>query len=131
MNNTKNKNIIFYVKSLHMLYKYQPLLVGFLLVISLLIHNVPLSNASNPFSSFSYNDSSGNTQALKSFALSEINEDRAEHGLSPLLESNNTAAQIHANELLQTKTISHMTMNGFKPYMLYSLYNGLATFNKT
>lgn len=124
MNNTKNKNIIFYVKSLHMLYKRQLLLVGFLLVISLLIHNVPLSNASNPFSSFNYNDSSGNTQALKSFALSEINEDRADHGLSPLLESNNTAAQIHANELLETKTISHMTMNGFKPYMLYSLYNG-------
>lgn len=124
MNNTKNKNIIFYVNSLDMPYKYQPLLVGFLLVISLLIHNVPLSNASNPFSSFNYNDSSGDTPALKSFALSEINEDRAEHGLSPLLESNNTAAQIHANELLQTKTISHMTMNGFKPYMLYSLYNG-------
>ena len=29
--------------------------------------------------------------------------DRANHGLPPLLQSNNTAAQIHANELLQTK----------------------------
>ncbi|WP_222424869.1 CAP domain-containing protein, partial [Candidatus Nitrosocosmicus arcticus] len=124
MNNTKNKNIIFNEKSLYMPSKYQPLIVGLFLIVSLLIHNVPLSNASNPFSANEYNDSSDTIQALKSFALSRINEDRAEHGLSTLLQSNNTAAQIHANELLQTKTISHMTMDGFKPYMLYSLYNG-------
>jgi len=124
MNNTKNKNIIFNEKSLYMPSKYQPLIVGLFLIVSLLIPNVPLSNASNPFSVINYNDSSNTMQALKSFALSKINEDRAEHGLSPLLQSNNTAAQIHANELLQTKTISHMTMDGFKPYMLYSLYNG-------
>jgi Cysteine-rich secretory protein family len=124
MNNTKNKNIIFYEKSLYMPSKYQPLLVGSLLIFSLLISNISLSYASNPISMINYNDSSDTMQALKNFALSKINEDRANHGLSPLLQSNNTAAQIHANELLQTKTISHMTIDGFKPYMLYSLYNG-------
>jgi len=124
MNNTKNKNIIFYENSLYMLRKYQPLLVGFFLIFSLFIANVSLSHASNPISMINPKDSSNTMQELKNFALSKINEDRAKHGLSPLLQSNNTAAQIHANELLQTKTISHLTMDGFKPYMLYSLYNG-------
>ena len=124
MNNTKNKNIIFNENSLYMPSKYQPLLVGSFLIFSLLIANVSISYASNPISAINYNDSPGTMQALKNFALSKINEDRAKHALSPLLQSNNTAAQIHANELLQTKTISHMTLDGFKPYMLYSLYNG-------
>jgi hypothetical protein len=124
MNNTKNKNIIFNENSLYMPSKYQPLLVGSFLIFSLLIANVSISYASNPISAINYNDSSGTMQALKNFALSKINEDRTKHALSPLLQSNNTAAQIHANELLQTKTISHMTLDGFKPYMLYSLYNG-------
>ena len=104
--------------------KYQPLLVGSFLIFSLFIANVSLSHASNPISMINPKDSSNTMQELKNFALSKINEDRVKHGLSPLLQSNNTAAQIHANELLQTKTISHLTMDGFKPYMLYSLYNG-------
>jgi hypothetical protein len=124
MNNTKNKNINFYENSLYMPRKYQPLLVGSFLIFSLLIANVSLSFASNPISTVNNNDSSDTMQALKNFALAKINEDRAKNGLSPLIQSNNTAAQIHANELLQTKTISHLTMDGFKPYMLYSLYNG-------
>jgi Cysteine-rich secretory protein family len=124
MNNTKNKNIVFYGKSLYMPSKYQPLLVGFFLIVSLVVYNVPLSNTSNAFSAVNYDGSSDTIQALKSFALSKINEDRAGQGLLPLLGSNNTAAQIHANEILQTKTLSHMTTAGFKPYMLYSLYNG-------
>ena len=124
MNNTKNKNIIFYENSLYMPRKYQPLLVGSFLIFSLFIANMSLSHASNPISMIYPKDSTYTMQALKNFALSKINEDRAKHGLSPLLQSNNSAAQIHANELLQTKTISHLTTDGFKPYMLYSLYNG-------
>jgi hypothetical protein len=124
MINTKNKNIHFYEKLLYMFSKYQPFLVGSILIFSLLITNVSLSNASNLISTIIHNDSSDTMQALKNFALSKINEDREKHGLSPLLQSNNSAAQIHANELLQTKIISHMTIDGFKPYMLYSLYNG-------
>jgi hypothetical protein len=104
--------------------KYQPYLVGSFLIFALLIPNVSLSNASNTVSTINHDDSSDSMQALKNFALSKINEDREKHGLSPLIQSNNSAAQIHANELLQTKTISHMTIDGFKPYMLYSLYNG-------
>ena len=76
MNNTKNKNIIFYEKSLYMRSKYQPLLVGSFLIFSLLIPNVSLSNASNSISPINYIDSSDNMQALKNFALSKINEDR-------------------------------------------------------
>jgi len=124
MNNTKNKNIIFYENSLYMFSNYQPLFVGSFLILSLFIVNVSVSHASNPISMINPKDSTYTMQALKNFALSKINEDRAKHGLSPLLQSNNSAAQIHANELLQTKTISHLTTDGFKPYMLYSLYNG-------
>ena len=63
-------------------------------------------------------------QKLRSFALSKINDDRSNYGLAPLIMSNNTAAQIHADEILKTKTLSHLSVEGFKPYMLYSLYNG-------
>lgn len=124
MNNTKNKNIIFHENSLYMFTKYQPLLVGSFLIFSLPFLNVHILQALNPISVFNPDVFSDTIQGLKKFALSKINEDRAKYGLSPLLQSDNTAAQIHANELLQTKTISHMTTDGFKPYMLYSLYNG-------
>lgn len=63
-------------------------------------------------------------QTLKSYALSKINDDRKRYGLTSLIMSNNSAAQIHANEILKTKTLSHLSIEGFKPYMLYSLYNG-------
>ncbi|MDF0682333.1 MAG: hypothetical protein P0116_15360 [Candidatus Nitrosocosmicus sp.] len=76
-------------------------------------------------------DSSDTMQALKNFSLSKINEDRAKHGLSPLLQSNNTA-QIHANELLQTKTISHLTIDGFKAlHAIFFCIALLAMFSKT
>ena len=74
MNNTKNKNIIFYENSLYMPSKYQPLFVGSFLIFSLLIPNVSLSYALNPISAINYNDSSSTMQTLKSFALSKINE---------------------------------------------------------
>ncbi len=62
---------------------------------------------------------------LKRFSLNRINQDRMNFGLSPLSLSNNTAAQVHADELLKTEFISHWTVNGYKPYMLYTVYNGV------
>ncbi|MBA3750940.1 MAG: hypothetical protein H0X03_08655 [Nitrosopumilus sp.] len=70
------------------------------------------------------NDSSKELEDLKKYALTKINEDRKSFGFTPVLQSTNTAAQIQANELLKTNVISHWTPDGFKPYMLYSLYNG-------
>jgi hypothetical protein len=65
-----------------------------------------------------------NLEQLKKFALTKINDDRKNFGLAHVNQSNNTAAQAQANELLKTQYISHLTVDGLKPYMLYSLYNG-------
>lgn len=43
---------------------------------------------------------------LKDFALIQINEDRKNFGLEPVLQSNNSAAQIQANEILKTGSLS-------------------------
>ena len=67
MNNTKNKNIIFYENSLYMFNNYQPLLVGSFLIFSLLIVNVSVSHASNPISMIYPKDSTYTMQALKKF----------------------------------------------------------------
>lgn len=106
--------------------KYQPLLVvGLFLIIVLTFNSIILTYASKSIlTSSDYRYDSKTFNDLKYFTLSKINDDRKKYNLSPLLLSNNTAAQIHANELLRTKTISHLTMDGFKPYMLYSFYNG-------
>jgi uncharacterized protein YkwD len=61
---------------------------------------------------------------LKQHALQKINDDRAEFGLSPVSMSNNRAAQIHADDVLKTRTISHWMTNGEKPYMTYTRLGG-------
>ena len=61
---------------------------------------------------------------LIQYALKKINEDREKAGLSPVLLSNNEAAQAHAEDVLKTGTISHWMTNGEKPYMTYTRYGG-------
>jgi uncharacterized protein YkwD len=61
---------------------------------------------------------------LRQYALKKINEDRVRFNLSPVELSKNEAAQIHAEELLKTRILSHWTTDGMKPYMRYSVYNG-------
>ena len=63
--------------------------------------------------------------SLKNYALQLINQDRAQNGLSPVKLSNNQAAQIHAEDMLKTRTLSHYMSDGEKPYMVYARYNGL------
>jgi len=62
--------------------------------------------------------------SLLQYALNKINEDRAKFNLPPVQLSRNEAAQIHAEDILRTKAISHWTTDGMKPYMRYSIYNG-------
>jgi uncharacterized protein YkwD len=59
------------------------------------------------------------------YALQKINEDRQEFGLDPVKLSENEAAQKHAEEMLQTRQLSHWTTDGMKPYMRYSVYDGI------
>jgi hypothetical protein len=73
-------------------------------------------------SKFEVNDNDNNN--LRQYALKKINEDRVKFNLSPVELSQNKAAQIHAEELLKTRMVSHRTTDGMKPYMRYSIYNG-------
>jgi uncharacterized protein YkwD len=61
---------------------------------------------------------------LYDYALELVNKDREKNGLSPVKLSNNQAAQIHADDILNTRTISHWMTNGEKPYMTYTRYDG-------
>jgi len=63
---------------------------------------------------------------LIQYTLQKINQDRSELALPSLKLSKNKAAQIHAEELFQTKyeQPTHLSRNGMKPYMLYSVYGG-------
>lgn len=61
---------------------------------------------------------------LVQHALDIINEDRADYGLPPVELDTNQAAQVHAEDVFDTKQISHWTTNGEKPYMTYTRYGG-------
>ena len=61
---------------------------------------------------------------LVQYALNKINEDRSKFNLPRVQLSNNAAAQIQAEDILKARDISHWTIDGMKPYMLYSIYNG-------
>ncbi len=58
------------------------------------------------------------------YAVEQINKDRIERGLAPVALSNNKAAQIHAEDVLNHRTISHWLSNGEKPYVTYSKNGG-------
>jgi len=61
---------------------------------------------------------------LTEYALQIINDDRESFNLPPVIISNNEAAQVHADDILKTRAISHWMTNGEKPYMTYAIYGG-------
>ena len=61
---------------------------------------------------------------LIEYALQIINEDRKKFDLQPVLFSENQAAQVHAEDILKTRIISHWMTNGEKPYMTYTRLGG-------
>jgi hypothetical protein len=63
-------------------------------------------------------------QELIERALELINDDRAKFGLPPVELGHNTAAQVHAENMLEHRYLSHWTVDGLKPYMLYSMTGG-------
>jgi uncharacterized protein YkwD len=101
----------------------------------LLLLNVFMKNSGSNFSNslyvenphsleIQYQPNNAVDKRLQQYALNKINEDRAKYDLRPVYLSSNEAAQIHAEDILRTKTISHWTTDGMKPYMRYSIYNG-------
>ncbi len=62
---------------------------------------------------------------LASYALQQINADRAANGTGPVSLGYNQAAQQHADSMLYYGYFSHFDTQGYKPYMRYSLLGGL------
>ncbi len=61
---------------------------------------------------------------LKLLALDYINEDRRLHGLEPVELGDNTAAQLHADDMVAGLYLGHWWRDGRKPYMVYSTTGG-------
>lgn len=57
-------------------------------------------------------------------ALDAINSHRMEMGREPVRLSDNAAAQIHAQDVLEQLSLSHYMSSGEKPYMTYSMTGG-------
>lgn len=62
---------------------------------------------------------------LYNVALDAINGHRTAMGRAPVQLSDNVAAQIHAQDVLEQLTMSHYMSNGEKPYMTYSMSGGV------
>jgi uncharacterized protein YkwD len=61
---------------------------------------------------------------LASYALGQINADRAANGTGPVALDYNQAAQQHADSMLYFGYFSHYDTQGYKPYMRYTLLGG-------
>ena len=60
----------------------------------------------------------------KSYMLELINAERNAMGLDPVIQGDNPAAQIHADNMLYGCFSSHWGLDGLKPYMRYSIVGG-------
>lgn len=65
-----------------------------------------------------------NAEAQKRYVLELVNSERVAAGLDMVEYGNNTAAQIHADDMLAKCYASHWGSDGLKPYMRYSLTGG-------
>jgi uncharacterized protein YkwD len=63
-------------------------------------------------------------QDLVNYALSLINTDRQANGLQNVTLSNIDSGQEHADDMLKNGYFSHWDLNGYKPYMRYTLAGG-------
>jgi uncharacterized protein YkwD len=61
---------------------------------------------------------------LRAYALQLINDDRANSSLNPVLLGYNAAAQIHADDMLTNRFLSHWGTDGSKPYVRYTIAGG-------
>ena len=66
-----------------------------------------------------------NYGALADYSLQLINQDRANHSLSPVSLGSGRVAQQHADSMLKYDYFSHFDTQGYKPYMRYTLLGGL------
>jgi len=64
-------------------------------------------------------------RALFEYTLSLINQDRQSAGLEAVTLNFNSAAQTHAQDMLDNQYLAHWGTDGQKPYMRYTLAGGL------
>jgi uncharacterized protein YkwD len=65
-----------------------------------------------------------NQDELVQFALDEINYMRTLYGLTNVTLSKNPCGQLHAEEMLENRYMSHWNLAGYKPYMRYTEAGG-------
>jgi hypothetical protein len=65
-----------------------------------------------------------NYAILANYTLSLINSDRATAGLAPITLSSVPSGQQHADSLAYYGTIGHWDVQGYKPYMRYTMLGG-------
>ena len=80
--------------------------------------------APSPTSSSISKLSSDELNQLRYHALRLINNDRAGHGLTPVVLGTNIAAQLHAEDMLVNDYFGHWWADGRKPYMVYTQTGG-------
>ncbi|VVC05999.1 Uncharacterised protein [uncultured archaeon] len=61
---------------------------------------------------------------LYQYALQVVNKDRKSHGLNPVVLSDISSAQNHANDMLNAGYFSHWNTDGVKPYVTYTKLDG-------
>jgi uncharacterized protein YkwD len=65
-----------------------------------------------------------NYEELANFALNLINTNRKTKGLQSVRLSSIRSGQMHAEDMLRNHYFSHWNMNGYKPFMRYTLAGG-------
>lgn len=63
-------------------------------------------------------------QALVNYTLGLINSDRASAGVAPVTLDTELSGQQHADSLAYYGTVGHWDVQGYKPYMRYTLLGG-------
>jgi uncharacterized protein YkwD len=87
----------------------------------------PDTNSQDSLADDSVPDSSSETYShdeLMNYALSLINSDRQSNGLQNVTLSEIPSGQQHADNMLNQNFYSHWDLNGYKPYMRYTLAGG-------
>lgn len=69
-------------------------------------------------------------EELYQYALQVINQDRINHGVSPVALSNVSSAQNHADDMLNAGYFSHWNTVGVKPYVTYTKLGGRGDVNE-
>ena len=84
-----------------------------------IIGNIFPTKTQNPTSKLSVTK-----EDLYQYALGVVNKDRIDHGLHPVILSQMSSAQNHADDMLSVGYFSHWNSIGVKPYVTYTKLGG-------